>query len=83
MLTSRAEPAKEHWARPTRTGRQYAEGLREQRHEVWLRGERVKHVTTQPGLAGGHGLGVFERAAIVEVRGDMHSSLSFLAMAVF
>ncbi len=38
---------------PARTGRQYIEGLREQRREVWLRGERVKDVTTQPGLAGG------------------------------
>ena len=31
---------------PARTGRQYIEGLREQRREVWLRGERVKDVTT-------------------------------------
>ncbi len=38
---------------PARTGRQYIEGLREQRREVWLRGERVKDVTTQPGLTGG------------------------------
>jgi len=38
---------------PARTGRQYIEGLRELRREVWLRGERVKDVTTQPGLAGG------------------------------
>src|SRR5712692_5234495 len=53
MLTPRAEPAKEHWAMAARTGRQYIEGLREQRREVWLRGERVKDVTTQPGLAGG------------------------------
>jgi hypothetical protein len=53
MLTLRAEPAKEHWAMPVRTGREYIEGLREQRREVWLRGERVKDVTTQPGLAGG------------------------------
>jgi aromatic ring hydroxylase len=38
---------------PARTGRQYIEGLREQRREVWLSGERVKDVTIQPGLAGG------------------------------
>ena len=38
---------------PARTGRQYIEGLREQRRGVWLRGERVKDDTTQPGLAGG------------------------------
>jgi 4-hydroxyphenylacetate 3-monooxygenase len=36
-----------------RTGRQYLEGLREQEREVWLRGERVKDVTTHPGLANG------------------------------
>jgi 4-hydroxyphenylacetate 3-monooxygenase len=53
MLTPRAKAAKEHWVMPARTGRQYIEGLREQRREVWLRGERVKDVTTQPGLAGG------------------------------
>ena len=38
---------------PARTGREYIEGLRQQRREVWLRGERVNDVTTQPGLAGG------------------------------
>ncbi len=38
---------------PARTGRQYLNGLREQDREVWLRGERVKDVTTHPGLAGG------------------------------
>src|SRR2546427_6656112 len=36
-----------------RTGQQYIEGLRDQEREVWLRGERVKDVTTHPGLAGG------------------------------
>ena len=36
-----------------RTGQQYIEGLREQSREVWLRGERVKDVTTHPGLANG------------------------------
>jgi 4-hydroxyphenylacetate 3-monooxygenase len=36
-----------------RTGRQYVEGLREQPREVWLGGERVKDVTTHPGLANG------------------------------
>src|SRR5258705_12859748 len=36
-----------------RTGRQYIDGLREQEREVWLRGERVKDVTTHPGLANG------------------------------
>src|SRR5690349_17800444 len=38
---------------PARTGRQYLNGLREQEREVWINGERVKDVTTHPGLAGG------------------------------
>jgi 4-hydroxyphenylacetate 3-monooxygenase len=38
---------------PARNGKQYLHGLREQDREVWLRGERVKDVTTHPGLASG------------------------------
>ena len=38
---------------PARTGRQYLDGLREQEREVWLGGERVRDVTTHPGLKGG------------------------------
>jgi 4-hydroxyphenylacetate 3-monooxygenase len=38
-----------------RTGQQYLEGLRSQGREVWLRGERVKDVTTHPGLRNGAG----------------------------
>ncbi len=38
---------------PARTGRQYLNGLKEQERQVWLGGERVKDVTTHPGLAGG------------------------------
>jgi 4-hydroxyphenylacetate 3-monooxygenase len=38
---------------PARTGKQYLTGLREQPREVWFRGERVKDVTTHPGLARG------------------------------
>ena len=38
---------------PARTGQQYLTGLREQEREVWLGGERVRDVTTHPGLAGG------------------------------
>src|ERR1700733_5989971 len=37
---------------PARTGQQYIEGLRAQEREIWLGGERVKDVTTHPGLAG-------------------------------
>jgi 4-hydroxyphenylacetate 3-monooxygenase len=38
---------------PARTGEQVLQKLREQSPEIWLRGERVKDVTTHPGLAGG------------------------------
>ncbi len=38
---------------PARTGKQYLAGLREQEREVWLGGERVKDVTTHPGLKNG------------------------------
>jgi 4-hydroxyphenylacetate 3-monooxygenase len=38
---------------PARTGQQYINGLKEQEREVWLGGERVRNVTTHPGLAGG------------------------------
>ncbi len=38
---------------PARTGREYLSGLRAQEREVWLRGERVKDVTAQPGLRNG------------------------------
>ncbi len=36
-----------------RTGKQYLAGLREQEREVWLGGERVRDVTTHPGLRSG------------------------------
>jgi 4-hydroxyphenylacetate 3-monooxygenase len=38
---------------PARTGTEYIKGLQEQEREIWLRGERVKDVTTHPGLANG------------------------------
>jgi 4-hydroxyphenylacetate 3-monooxygenase len=38
---------------PARTGQQYLKGLREQEREVWLGGERIKDVTTHPGLING------------------------------
>jgi 4-hydroxyphenylacetate 3-monooxygenase len=38
---------------PARSGKQYLNGLREQEREVWLGGERVRDVTTHPGLRGG------------------------------
>ncbi len=36
-----------------RNGKQYLAGLREQPREVWLGGERVRDVTSHPGLSGG------------------------------
>jgi 4-hydroxyphenylacetate 3-monooxygenase len=38
---------------PARTGQQYIDGLRAEEREIWLGGERVRDVTTHPGLAGG------------------------------
>ena len=38
---------------PARTGRQYLDGLQAQERAVWLGGERVRDVTTHPGLASG------------------------------
>jgi 4-hydroxyphenylacetate 3-monooxygenase len=38
---------------PARTGTEYLKGLQEQEREIWLRGERIKDVTTHPGLANG------------------------------
>ena len=40
---------------PAKTGQQYIEGLRENPAEVWMRGERIKDVTTHPALKGGVG----------------------------
>src|SRR2546428_575832 len=40
---------------PARTGAEYIQGLQDQEREIWLRGERVKDVTTHPGLANGVG----------------------------
>ena len=53
MLTLRAEPAKEHWACRRGLAASISKACGGQRCEVWLRGERVKDVTIQPGLAGG------------------------------
>jgi 4-hydroxyphenylacetate 3-monooxygenase len=38
---------------PARTGSDYLKGLQAQDREVWLRGERIRDVTTHPALAGG------------------------------
>ena len=38
---------------PARTGQEYITGLKEHPREVWIRGERVKDVTTHPALRNG------------------------------
>ena len=40
---------------PAKSGQQYIDGLRESPAEVWMRGERIKDVTTHPALKGGVG----------------------------
>ena len=37
---------------PAKTGQQYIDGLRGNPAEVWIRGERVKDVTSHPALEG-------------------------------
>src|SRR5256884_4555796 len=44
---------KEVTAMPARTGKEYLAGLREQRREIYLGGQRVEDVTAFPGLANG------------------------------
>src|ERR671936_2318935 len=38
---------------PARKGQDYLKGLQKQEREIWLGGERVKDVTTHPGLRHG------------------------------
>lgn len=38
---------------PARSGRQYLDGLRTQDRDLWIGGERVRDVTSHPGLASG------------------------------
>ena len=38
---------------PAKTGAQYVSGLSERPREVWLRGEKIKDVTTHPALRNG------------------------------
>ena len=58
---------------PARTGQQYIEGLRDNPAEVWIRGERVKDVTTHPALAGGvrSVAALYDRQHDEEVREEM------------
>ena len=40
-------------ANPARTGQEYITALKERPREVWIRGERVKEVTTHPAFRNG------------------------------
>jgi 4-hydroxyphenylacetate 3-monooxygenase len=60
-----------------RTGRQYIEGLRAQPREVWLSGERVKDVTTHPGLAGG----VRAIAALYDMQHEHPEAMTYVSPA--
>ena len=51
---------------PAKTGAQYIANLRENPAEVWMRGERVKDVTTHPALQGG----VKSMAALYDLQHD-------------
>src|SRR2546425_944316 len=51
--SSRTIRSRKEFAMPARTGAEYIKGLQEQEREIWLRGERIKDVTTHPGLANG------------------------------
>jgi 4-hydroxyphenylacetate 3-monooxygenase len=62
---------------PARTGRDYIRGLKEQDCQVWLGGERVKDVTTHPGLAGG----VRAIAALYDMQCDpqLHDEMTYVS----
>ena len=61
---------------PARTGQQYLDGLREQDREVWLGGERVKDVTTHPGLRGARAI-----AALYDMQCDpkLRDEMTFIS----
>src|ERR1043165_6106460 len=63
-------------AMPARTGREYLQGLRDQEREVWLGGERVKDVTTHPGLRRGAEAiaSLYDRQHERELRSEEHTS---------
>src|SRR5262249_11330793 len=72
-----------------RTGRQYIKGLQTHQREVWLGGERVKDVTTHPGLANGvraiaslyetqHDLGLRDEMTYVSPTSGERVGLSFI-----
>jgi len=60
-----------------RTGAQYIKGLQAQECEVWLRGERVKDVTTHPGLANG----VRAIASLYDLQHELRDEMTFVSPA--
>ena len=58
-----------------RTGAEYIKGLQAQECEVWLRGERVKDVTTHPGLANG----VRAIASLYDLQHEHSDEMTFVA----
>ena len=60
-----------------RTGAEYIKGLQAQECEVWLRGERVKDVTTHPGLANG----VRAIASLYDLQHELRDEMTFVSPA--
>jgi 4-hydroxyphenylacetate 3-monooxygenase len=58
-----------------RTGVEYIKGLQAQECEVWLRGERVKDVTTHPGLANG----VRAIASLYDLQHELPDEMTYLS----
>src|SRR2546427_8345082 len=62
---------------PARTGAEYIKGLQDQECEVWLRGERVKDVTTHPGLANG----VRAIASLYDLQHELPDEMTYVSPA--
>jgi len=60
-----------------RTGAEYIKGLQAQECEVWLRGERVKDVTTHPGLANG----VRAIASLYDLQHELPDEMTYVSPA--
>src|SRR5438874_13524609 len=58
-----------------RTGAEYIKGLQGQECEVWLRGERVKDVTTHPGLANG----VRAIASLYDLQHELSDEMTYVS----
>src|SRR5206468_12954965 len=62
-------------AMAARTGAEYIKGLQSQECEVWLRGERVKDVTTHPGLANG----VRAIASLYDLQHELSDEMTYVS----